>query len=69
MTERVPNKRKGIVIDLDQNPEFAEVLESLKGKSKGPKDNKEAESSRTNAIAGEHYNPRRSLRRGLQPQE
>lgn len=62
-----PKKRK-IVIDLDQNPEFEEILKKLTRASKVTRTLNKTK-NRTNAIAGERTNYRTSLRRGLHPQE
>lgn len=66
MVDEEPKRRK-IVIDLDENPELAEILRLLTRSSKKTKTLTRA-SARTNAISGENANPRRSLRRGFQPQ-
>ncbi len=70
MTDREPgNKRKPIIIDLDENPGLAKFLERLKKGTKNPKGQEIEPFSRTNAVGGEQKNPRHALRRGLQPQE
>lgn len=67
MVDEEPKKRK-IVVDLDANPEFAQVIEALTKSSQRPKVLKKP-FSRMNAISGERTNPRSALRRGLQPQK
>lgn len=52
---------------VELTPELAEVLKSLTPPKS--KENKPKDVERTDAISGERVEPRRALRRGLQPQK